>query len=205
MRYTGPKARQCRREGVNLFGSPKYQKILSRNPNIPGMHGGKRLGKMSEFAKQLREKQKAKRIFCLSEKQFKKYFQKAVAKKGIAGENLLRMLESRLDNILYRSGIALTRMQARQFVGHGLFHLNGRKVDIPSIEMQIGDTLSVKPSKSGLKIFAENFVALGDNAEIPSWLKVDRKKLSIEMVELPEQKHFESAIDPQPIVEFYSR
>ncbi len=205
MRYTGPKARQCRREGVNLFGSPKYQKILSRNQNIPGMHGGKRLGKMSEYAKQLREKQKARRIFCLSEKQFKKYFDKAVAQKGVAGDNLLQLLELRLDNVLFRAGIALTRMQSRQFVGHGLFYVNGRKVDVPSIQVRIGDKIDVKPSKAGLKVLAHNREELGDNLDIPSWLKVDRKKFSIEIVEMPDASHFEKLISPQPIVEFYSR
>ncbi|MDH3324183.1 MAG: 30S ribosomal protein S4 [Candidatus Peregrinibacteria bacterium] len=205
MRYTGPKARQCRREGVNLFGSPKYQKILSRNQNIPGMHGGKRLGKLSEYAKQLREKQKAKRIFCLSEKQFKKYFDKASSKKGITGDNLLQLLELRLDNVLFRSGIALTRMQARQFAGHGLFYFNGRKVDVPSIQVKIGDKIEIKPSKAGLKVFAHNREEAGETFDAPSWLKVDLKKLTIEVIDLPEPQHFEQIIDPQPIVEFYSR
>ncbi len=205
MRYTGPKARQCRREGVNLFGSPKYQKILARNPNIPGMQGGKRLGKMTEYAKQLREKQKAKRMFGLSEKQFKNYFLKGEKAKGVTGDNLLRFLERRMDNVIYRSGLALTRAQGRQFVSHGLFYLNGRKVDVPSILIKIGDIVEVKASKKGSAVFAHNIEEGGAELQIPSWLKVDAKKLQIEILELPDVDHFEKIINPQPIVEFYSR
>ncbi len=205
MRYTGPKARQCRREGVNLFGSPKYQKILARNPNIPGMHGGKRLGKMTEYAKQLREKQKAKRMFGLSEKQFKNYFLKAEKTKGVTGNNLLQLLERRLDNILYRAGVALTRAQGRQFISHGLFYFNGRRVDVPSILVKVGDKIEIKESKKGSPVFAHNREEVGADLQIPSWLDVDTKNLKIEILELPDVDHFEKIIDPQPIVEFYSR
>jgi len=204
MRYTGAKARQCRREGVNLFGSPKYQKILGRNPNIPGMHGGKRQGKMTEYAKQLREKQKAKRMFALSEKQFRKYFDKADNSKSVTGDKLLSLLESRLDNAVYRSGLAMTRMQARQFVSHGLFMLNGRRVDVPSIEVKVGDVIEVRSAKQGSPVFKQNAEEMA-HYEVPDWLKVDNKKLSIEVVSLPEQKPFETLINTQPIVEFYSR
>ena len=204
MRYTGAKARQCRREGVNLFGSPKYQKILGRSPNIPGMHGGKRLGKMTEYAKQLREKQKAKRMFALSEKQFRKYFDKADKSKAVTGEKLLLLLETRLDNVVYRSGMAMTRMQARQFVSHGLFMVNGRRVDVPSIEVKVGDIIEVRPAKQNSPVFKQNAEEMA-HYEVPDWLNVDSKKLSIEVVKMPEQKHFETLINTQPIVEFYSR
>ena len=205
MRYTGPKARQCRRENTNLFGSPKYQKILARNQNIPGMHGAKRQGKISEFGKQLREKQKAKRMFCLSEKQFYKYFQRATAQKGVTGENLLRNLETRLDNVLYRGGLAITRMQARQFVSHGLFQLNGKSINVPSAVVRVGDKVTIKPSKSGLKIFKNMPEDFETALDVPGWLKSDFKSRSIEVVSMPEMGHFEAIIDPQPIVEFYSR
>lgn len=204
MRYTGAKARQCRREGVNLFGSPKYQKILGRNPNIPGMHGGKRLGKMTEYAKQLREKQKAKRMFALSEKQFRKYFDKADRSKTVTGDKLLELLETRLDNVVYRSGMAMTRMQARQFVSHGLFMVNGRRVDVPSIEVRPGDMIEVRMSKKGSPVFKQNAEEMA-HYEVPNWLNVDSKKLSIEVVKMPENTHFETLINTQPIVEFYSR
>ena len=204
MRYTGPKTRLCRREGVNLFGSEKYQKILNRNQNIPGMHGGKRMRKISEYAKQLREKQKAKRIFGLSEKQFKKYFRKSERSSGITGDNLLQMLERRVDSILYRAGFAITRAQGRQFISHGLFLLNDRKIDIPSILLRPGDKLEIKNSKKSSPIFQKN---LEENADFspPSWLKIDKKKMTIEILELPDKKHFEQFIEPQMIVEFYSR
>ncbi|NCP67705.1 30S ribosomal protein S4 [bacterium] len=204
MRYTGPKARLCRREGVNLFGSPKYQKIIGRSPNVPGMHGGKRQGKMTEYAKQLREKQKAKRMFGLSEKQFRNYFEKASSSKVVTGERLLELLETRLDNAVYRSGMALTRMQARQFVSHGLFMLNGRRVDVPSMVVKPGDVIEVRASKKGSSVFKHNSEELAQY-EVPSWLNVDAKKLSFEVVSQPEQKHFEALINTQPIVEFYSR
>ena len=204
MRYTGPKARQCRREGVNLFGSPKYQKILQRNQNIPGMHGGKRMGKLTEYAKQLREKQKAKRMFGLSEKQFKNYFQRATRMSGVTGDNFLQLLELRLDNVLYRAGIALTRPQARQFVSHGLFMVNGRKVDVPSIQVRPGDKIEVKASKQSSPVFSKNKEDIGDYTP-PSWLKVNRNKLIVEILLLPSVEHFEQIIEPQMIVEFYSR
>ncbi len=204
MRYTGAKARQCRREGVNLFGSAKYQKILARNPNIPGMHGGKRQGKMTEYAKQLREKQKAKRIFALSEKQFQKYFDRADRSKTVTGDKLLELLERRLDNAIYRAGLAMTRMQARQFVSHGLLELNGRRVDIPSIELRPGDVIEVRSARKNSPVFTSNKEELS-NYDVPDWLKVDTKALKIEVVSIPEAKHFEPLINTQPIVEFYSR
>ncbi len=204
MRYTGAKARQCRREGVNLFGSPKYQKILAQNPNIPGMHGGKRQGKMTEYAKQLREKQKAKRMFALSEKQFRKYFDKADRSKAVTGDKLLELLERRLDNVIYRAGLATTRMQARQFVSHGLFEFNGRRTDVPSIEVKVGDVIEVRSARKSSPVFKQNLEELS-NVDVPSWLDVSTKSLKIEIVSLPEAQHFEPLINTQPIVEFYSR
>jgi len=204
MRYTGPKVRLCRREGKNLFGSEKYQKALGRNPNIPGMHGGKRLGKVSEYGRQLRAKQTAKRIFGLSEKQFHRYFKKADASKAVTGEALLQLLETRLDNTIYRAGLAMTRAQARQFASHGIFLLNGRRIDVPSAQVKPGDVIEVRPSKKGSPVFAKNLEEL-EGYTIPSWLSVDAKKLAIEVKALPEAQHFEMLIEPQPIVEFYSR
>lgn len=205
MRYTKAKARQCRREGVNLFGSPKYQKILSRRASIPGMHGAKRQGKLTEYAKQLREKQKVKRMFCLSEKQFRKYFDKAAKSKEVTGDKLLELLERRIDNVLYRSGFALTRMQARQFVSHGLFLLNGRRVNIPSIEIKVGDIIEIRPKSKTSKVFKHNREELGEDIQVPDWLKVEKGMLKTEIVKLPEAKHYEQLVDTRPIVEFYSR
>ena len=205
MRYTGPKTRLCRREGVNLFGSPKYQRLLARNPNIPGMHGAKRQGKTTEYAKQLREKQKAKRMFGLSESQFKKYYDRADRSKEVTGDMLLQLLERRLDNVLYRAGFALTRAQGRQFASHGMFRINGTRIDVPSCELRVGDKIEVRESRKNSPIFSKNRETLGEMHDVPSWIKVDAKKLTIEVVELPSNKHFESIIEPQLIVEFYSR
>ena len=204
MKYTGPKARLCRREGINLFGSEKYQKIMGRRPGIPGIHGGKRLGKMTEYAKQLREKQKAKRMFGLSEKQFRRTFDRASAMSGVAGSNLLQLLERRLDNVLYRSGFAMTRMQSRQFVSHGLFMLNGRRIDIPSVQVRVGDVIEIRSKSKNSPVFKKNLEELS-NADTPTWLKVDAKKLQVEIVDRPAAQHFEQAVESQMIVEFYSR
>ncbi len=204
MKYTGPKARLCRREGINLFGSEKYQKIMGRRPGIPGIHGGKRLGKMTEYAKQLREKQKAKRMFGLSEKQFRRTFDRASAMSGVAGSNLLQLLERRLDNVLYRSGFAMTRMQSRQFVSHGLFMLNGRRIDIPSVQIRVGDVIEIRSKSKTSPVFKKNLEELS-NVDTPTWLKVDAKKLQVEIVDLPAAQHFEQAVESQMIVEFYSR
>jgi small subunit ribosomal protein S4 len=204
MSYIGSKARLCKREGVNLFASPKYQKILGRNSNVPGMHGGKRQGKQTEYAKQLREKQKAKRMFVLSEKQFKKYFDKADRSNTTTGIKLMENLERRLDNVIFRSGLAMTRFQSRQFVSHGLFMLNGRRVTVPSIEVKVGDVIEVRDSRKKSSVFTKN---KEENADynVPDWLKVDAGKLQIEVLSIPTEKHFEAIIDTQPIVEFYSR
>ncbi len=204
MRYTGPKARLCRREGINLFGSPKYQKILQKRSGIPGIHGGGRMGKITEYARQLREKQKAKRVYGLSEKQFYRCFQEATRRKGVTGENLFELLERRLDNVLFRSGFALSRPQARQFATHGLFLLNGRRVDIPSIIVNPGDVIEIRSKTKGASIFHKNAEEMKDYTA-PDWLKADSGKLKVEVLELPQAKHFESFVDTQLIVEFYSR
>ena len=159
---------------------------------------------LTEYAKQLREKQKAKRMFGLSERQFQRYFDRAARAVGVTGGVLLQLLESRLDNVLFRAGLALTRMQARQFISHGLFLLNGRRVDIPSILIKTGDKIEVRPKSKDSPVFLKNIEEL-KSLDVPSWLKVNTKKLTIEVGDLPTDEHFEKAIDVQMIVEFYSR
>ncbi len=203
MRYTGPKARLCRRHRANLFGTSKYTKILERRSGKPGMHGSKAaFGKVSEYGVQLNEKQKARVLFGIAEKQFRNYFKKASKSTGETGENLLRLLELRLDNVVYVSQFAVTRMQARQMVTHGHFKLNGRRVDIPSIIVRPGDKIELmdKMKKSHLYSGLEK---LKDYS--PKWLKVDLKKIAIEVMSLPEKDDLEKCIDSQLIVEFYSR
>lgn len=201
-RYTGPKAKLCRKFGTNIFGSDKYDKILKRRDFPPGAHGRTKFRKKSEFGKQLAEKQKARFIFGLSEKQFHKYYVKADRSKQVTGEQLLRLLELRLDNAVYRAGLARTRPQARQMVGHGLIKLNGRRVSIPSIALKTGDKLEVA-SKNKNSLLFDGLAKARDTS--PKWLKTDLKSLSAEVIAEPDKDDFESIIDPQIIVEFYSK
>jgi len=201
VRYTGPKAKLCRRLGVNLFGTEKYTKILRNRQSKPGMHGAK-FSKKSEYGRQLEEKQKARYIFGISESQIGSYVRKALSQPGDTGQNFLRLLERRLDNVVYISQLAVTRPQARQMVSHGHFKLNGRRVDIPSILIRPGDKIEL------LEKFAKSPLYGGlDTVKdfSPKWLKVDLKKLTLEVLALPEQDDLEKSIDSQLIVEFYSR
>jgi len=201
MRYTGPKAKLCRRLGVNLFGTEKYTKILRNRQSKPGVHGAK-FSKKSEFGRQLEEKQKARYIFGVTEKQSRRYMQKAGAQMGDTGENFLRLFERRLDNIIYVSQFALTRPQARQMVNHGHFKLNGRRVDIPSIQVRPGDKIELADKFKNSPLYAD-LAKLKDYS--PKWLNVDLKKMTIEVLALPEKDDLEKSIDSQLIVEFYSR
>jgi len=203
MRNTGPKARLCRKYKTNLFGTSKYTKILEKKMNKPGMHGAKSsFGKLSEFGTQLNEKQKARILFGISEKQFRNYFIKASKMQGETGENLLRLLELRLDNLIYVSQFAVTRMQSRQMVGHGHFRLNGRRVDIPSIIVRPGDKIELVDKMKNSHLYS-GLEKLKDYS--PKWLKVDLKKAAIEVLSMPEKDELEKSIDSQLIVEFYSR
>lgn len=202
MRYSGPKARLCRREGVNLFGSPKYTKIMQRRNSTPGQKPGARLNKLSEYGRQLREKQKTKRMYGITEKQFQRYFEKATASKGATGERLLQLLELRLDNAIYRAGFAQTRPQARQFVSHAHFFLNGQKADVPSISLVKGDKITVRDRFEGNNVFAN----IKDNISLNAkWLKVDDKNKTIEVLRLPAPDELEASVAVHMIVEFYSR
>lgn len=201
MRYTGPKAKLCRRLGVNLFGTDKYTKILRKRQSKPGMHGAK-FSKKSEYGRQLDEKQKARFTFGLSEKQMANNFKKAVSQEGDTGQNLLSLFERRLDNVIYISQLAITRMQARQMVSHGHFTLNGRRVDIPSIQVRPGDKIQLIPKFAKSPLYGD-LDKLKDYS--PKWLAVDLKKLSVEVLALPEADDLEKSIDSQLIVEFYSR
>ncbi len=202
MRYTGPKARLCRREGVNLFGPEKYTKIMQRRNSAPGATATARPKKLSEFGKQLREKQKVKRMYGISEKQFRKYFQKAARSKGVTGNRLLQLLELRIDNVLFRAGFALTRPQSRQFVSHRQFLLNGKRVDVPSIFVKPGDVISVRDRFDNNPVLTN----LSDRQKfVPQWMQVDPSKKTITITRLPENTELEAAIAIHLIVEFYSR
>lgn len=206
MRYTGPKMKLCRREGYNLFGVEKYN-LEDNNRKV------KRAGKLSEFGIQLRKKQAAKRQYAVSEKQFARYFKRAVRTDRVTGDEMLKYLETRLDSVIFRGNFARTIMQARQEVSHGHFLVNGKKLNIPSYEVKIGDVITIKErlKESTLyKTLVEEFQAFAEKnkaAQLTSvrWLTVDPKNLTITVTALPEKADFDQMIDIQRIVEFYSK
>lgn len=203
-RDTSPIVKQSRREGYALH--PKAHKIMVKKTGIPGQHAHGRQGKPSLYLTQLREKQKVRRTYGLLEKQFAKLMNEASRRPGLAGENLLELLERRLDNTVYRSGLATSRRAARQLVSHGHFELNGRRVDIPSIRVKAGDVITVrqKSTKSGYFTDIDNVV--NNSLQVPlSWLKSDVKKLKIDVTGLPKREEAEADINEQLIVEYYSR
>jgi small subunit ribosomal protein S4 len=204
-RDTSPIVKQSRREGYALH--PKAHKILAKKSGIPGEHAHGRQGKQSLYATQLREKQKVRRSYGLLEKQFAKLMKEAGRRKeGLAGENLLQMLELRLDNAVYRAGFATSRRAARQLVSHGHFVLNDRRVDIPSIRLKPGDKLTVRPKSTKSGYFAQiDDVVNNSNQQPLSWLKSDHKKLTIEVTGLPKREEADPDINEQLIVEYYSR
>lgn len=190
-----PVTKRQRRLGIHVF--PKSDKYLQRRAYSPGMHGpSKRSRSVSEYGIQLREKQRAKFIYGLQERQFARFFEAAARLKGNTGANLIILLERRLDNILYRSGLAKTRLQARQWIGHGHITVNSVKVKIPSYIIKLGDAINV--SSKGVQA-AEK----GD--EIPKWLDVDHKTKSLKVAKLPDREDVVSELEEQLIVEFYSR
>ncbi len=205
-RYTGPKCRRCRQVSTKLF--LKGERCMSKcpldnnKPYPPGQHGKGHFAKKSEYAKQLREKQKARYTFGLSEKQFKLTFEKAERKAGITGENFFQLLERRLDNVVYRAGLAKSRNQARQYINHGIFEINGQKVDICSFIVKIGDKFEFTSSAKKTAIF-EALKSM--KIRPPRWIKVDIQKGSGEVIDLPKSEDFEKSINSQPIVEFYSK
>ena len=204
MKNNGPKAKRCRRQGMNLFGSDKYDKILQRKPYGPGRNAKTRVGRPSEYARQLLEKQKVRDIYGLSERQFGRVYDEATASRGQTGETIKQLLERRLDNVLYRAGFAATRLQARQFAGHGLFLVNGKRVTIPSYRMKIGDVITVRAQAKDSPILAANRER---NAKYtaPAWLKVETAALKADVTALPRPEDAEQAVDMRQVVEFYSR
>jgi small subunit ribosomal protein S4 len=183
-------------------GKSKENAFLKRK-YAPGQHGRAGFKTLSEYGKQLQEKQKARFMFGLTEKQFRKYYDKATKIKGVTGKEMFRLLEGRLDNAVFRSGLAATRQQARQIVTHGHMELNGRRVDIPSIQLNIGDEFTVRPKSQKSPLFTE--VKANKKATNPKWLEVNYSGLSGKVVALPEDDDLEQIIDTQLIVEFYSK
>lgn len=206
-KYTGPTCRLCRQEGEKLFLKGERcetQKCaVVRKHYAPGGHGKSGFRKLSEYGKQLRAKQRLKRIFRLSEKQFSLYYKKAARKKGkVTGSYFLELLERRLDNVIYKAGIAASRDHARQIVSHGLIKLNGKKVDIPSIQVKVGDKFEVFEKSKSSPFFAK----LAKKKDLsPKWLKVDLQNLSGEVITDPQEDDLELNSNVQMIIEYYSK
>jgi small subunit ribosomal protein S4 len=205
-RDLGPKCRVCRREGMKLF--LKGERCLTEKCAIerrsypPGEHGRGRI-KQSEYLLQLREKQKARRYYGLLEKQFRNYYEKASrAREGITGENLLRMLETRLDNVVYRLGFAASRAQARQLVRHGHFHVNGRRVNIPSYQVRPDDIITMAPGSSAETVIRD---ATDLTASVAGWLQADHDGLTGKILKLPDRGEIDTPVQEQLIVELYSK
>ncbi len=198
-RTAGPKCRLCRREGMKLnLKGPRCESEkcgLTKHSNAPGQHGTSRRA-LSEYGKQLREKQKAKRVYGILEKQFKNYVQNSLKAKGITGNVLLQKLESRFDNMVYRSGFALSRAQARQLIRQGMFEINGKKVNIPSQALEIDDV--IKPLNFDKIHLREGFV-------LPEWIEANVKEKYVKFSKLPTQEDIQERIDIPLIIEFYSR
>ena len=206
-KYTEAKCRICRREGCKLFlkGDRCFtgKCAFDRRPLAPGQHGRARK-KVSEYATQLREKQKTRRTYGLLERQFHSYFTKADMQKGVTGTNLLVLLECRLDNVVYRLGFANSRNQARQLVRHGLFTLNGHKVNIPSIQLRVGDSVEIPEKNRQVKIFADAQETIGRRGT-PNWLEADYDAFKGTVKAMPQREDILTEVNEQLIVELYSK
>lgn len=206
-RYIGAKCKLCRREGTKLFlkgdRCMSSKCAIERRNYAPGMHGKKRV-KLSEYGLQLREKQKAKKYYGLLERQFKNYYVKADRQPGITGENLLRLLEMRLDNIVYRAGYASSRTEARQIVRHNHVLVNGKKVNIPSYEAKQGDVITLKESsKDSARM--KQLVEAKEGKMVPEWLTADNKKFEAKVVSAPRRDQIDTPVKETLIVELYSK
>ena len=199
-RYTGPTCKACRRARTPLCQSKRC--AADTRPYPPGEHGRGRI-RESDYLVQLREKQKLRYMYGILERQFRRYYKEAARQRGITGENLLRLLESRLDNVVYRSTLAATRPQARQLVNHGHFTVNGKKVDIPSYQVRPGDVVQLKDNSKDLLVVEHSL----DTAEItsPEWISVNRDARTITVVDLPNREQIDTPIQEQLIVELYSK
>ena len=207
-RYIGPVCRLCRREGVKLYlkgercYSPKC--AMERRPYPPGQHGQKRARRPSDYAVRLREKQKLRRIYGISERQFRNLFEEASKKKGVTGSVFLGLLESRLDNVVYRLGFAVSRRQARQLVRHGHITVNGRRVDLPSYRVRPGDEIAVAEKSRNLELIRQNLEAM-KGRKVGPWLSLDLEGMKGKFLRLPDREDLALPVNEQLVIEFYSR
>jgi|TARA_B110000263_G_scaffold239024_1_gene240848 small subunit ribosomal protein S4 len=204
-RYTGPRARISRRLGTNIFGTRGETIALDKRPYPPGEHGRtrRRSNNQSEYLVQLQEKQKARFSYGLTEKQFRRIYEEANRREGVTGENMLRFLELRLDNVVYRAGLAATRPQARQMVNHGHLDVNGRRVDIPSFRVRKGDVISLRPKARDMVVVRWNIDVLDRQA--PAWLAVGGDGFEVTVNEIPVREQIDIPVREHLIVELYSK
>jgi len=211
MNKISAKCKLCRRAGEKLFlkgdrcNTPKC--AIIRKPSPPGMHGAKSRRAKSEYGQQLAMKQRIKRIYAVLERQLKKYFDEVSGKPGVTGDLLMQRLEMRLDNVVYRSGLASSRRQARQMVKHSSFRVNNKPVNIPSFEVKIGDIINIKENKTGSPYFQQILAVVKEKKGVgqPSWIQIDPQSASLEIKGKPTKDDFGIGIDSQMVVEFYSR
>ncbi len=210
-KYTGPVCKLCRREGEKLFlkGQRCYTPkcAIERRNFPPGEHGREsqfRRRRTSDYQRQLREKQKTRRIYGVTERQFRRYYREALQRRGLTGENLLQMLERRLDNVVFRLGYAVNRFQARLLVTHGHFNVNGRRTDVPSMLVRPGDLIEVREGSRARPYFKE-LPALAETRNVPRWLERDLRRLEGKMLQIPERQDIDASLNEHLIVEYYSR
>jgi len=204
-KFTGPKGKLVRRFGVNIYGNPKYDRLLERRSHGPGQHGPNQARrKVSDYGQQLVEKQKLRHTYGLLEKQFRRTFRKAQQMRGVTGDNLLSLLETRLDSIAFRAGFGCTLMQARQLVNHGHLKVNGRRVDIASFRVRVGDLITVRDSSTSREL-ASRYLVENPRFDGAEWLTIDRKELSVMVNRLPQRDEIQAAANEQMIVELYSK
>lgn len=203
-RYRGPKARVSRRLGTNIWGTAGETKALDRRPYPPGVHGrGRRRTQNSEYLVQLQEKQKCRFTYGMTERQFRNTYEQAARRGGVTGENLLALLELRLDNLVYRAGWAATRPQARQFVSHGHLNVNSKRVNIPSYRVRVGDVIELRPKASEGSTVRWNLDVL--DRQPPAWLSAGDDNMTITVREVPQRSQIEIPVREQLIVELYSK
>ena len=200
-RYTGPRVRISRRLGVPIFGSSKY---IERRPYPPGAHGPKSRRKHTDYAIGLMEKQKLRFFYGLQERQFRNVYERALRMRGVTGEKMLQILETRLDNLVYQAGFASTRPAARQLVAHGHVRVNGRKVSIPSFSVKVNDVVQVKDHAKSKTIIQKGLES-STSRNVPDWVRLNREELSATLLRVPSRDEINPIANEQAIVEFYSR
>ncbi len=201
-RFRGSITKVSRRLGVAL--SPKAEKYLERRPYAPGEHGQSRRGKISEYALQLREKQKMKYLYGVLEKQFRNYYKKAVSQRGVTGDNLVKLLERRFDNVVFRAGFSPSRAGARQLVSHGHLMVNGKKVNIPSYQLQAGDVIEFRQKSQNMDAVTDA-LNRAPESRIPTWVQVDKAQQKAVFVAVPEREEVQEQFNEQLVVELYSK